>query len=285
MAVFIPISFLSGMVGQFFKQFGFNGRFRAFYIADRRFYDAPMLSAYWYKSTGKKTKKEGLLCSGIYNISTVWESFYKELLGYYGEILAWSLSNKKKVLFGLFVPLYRFIIHNTVHRKRFYELRQGFFSVNFETYPGAPLAKMDGYIKELEINISAEKSVDSYFAMAGSNGCVKLIQPGNDLCSHEIPGTRVTSHGHHKSDWIGEGNTKRPWEQGKGTHKRAELDKYYNATIGMLGSDESSTPILINITGPDLNILRDLSVKVKKIIMETPGTADAIPAWNQGNPR
>ena len=51
LAVFIPISFLSGVIGQFFREFGLTVAFALIVSLVDAFTSAPMLSAYWYKKS------------------------------------------------------------------------------------------------------------------------------------------------------------------------------------------------------------------------------------------
>src|ERR1035437_7493985 len=99
MAVFIPISFLNGVVGQFFKQFGLTIAFALLISLVDAFTTAPMLSAYWWKKEEVKKNKAGFI--RIFDaIHEKWEAFYLNVREIYEQILGWALNHKKTVIFG-----------------------------------------------------------------------------------------------------------------------------------------------------------------------------------------
>jgi HAE1 family hydrophobic/amphiphilic exporter-1 len=273
MAVFIPISFLSGMVGQFFKQFGLTVAFALAISLLDAFTTAPMLSAYWYKED--KGEKKGLN-KLVYDMSKKWNEFYNELNDVYKDVLLWSLKNKKKVVFGtgLIFVLSMFLVNFV--GKSFADNDQGIFIVNIETYTGAPLEKTDGYMKLLEEFIAKQKDIDSYFSVAGGN----FTSTGGSITNtgfifvsmKELSKRHMT--------------TNEMQEKIRQYVKTQRLDRFMNVTISsqMGGGDESYQPVLVNLTGDDLKVLQSLGNQIKKIVQETPGAVDADISLKPGTP-
>src|SRR5208283_3434448 len=102
--VFIPISFLTGVTGQFFREFGLTVAFALLISLLDAFTSAPMLSAYWFKKTDK-TASRGVM-KFFDGLSENWNLAYNRMNGLYHEILRWSLNHKWPVLLstlGLFI--------------------------------------------------------------------------------------------------------------------------------------------------------------------------------------
>lgn len=272
MAVFLPISFLSGIIGQFFKQFGLTVAFALAISLLDAFTTAPMLSAYWYKKEDKREKK-GLM-KAAYAVSDKWNEFYNDMAKWYGEILEWALNHKKTVIasaVGLFIASF-FIV--PFLGKSFMNSDRGMFSANIQTYSGAPVEKTSQYIAELETFIANEKDIDSYFVMAGAdmNGTA-ASNIGSLLVSMKPLSERKIS-------------TDNEAQKVRDFVNSSKLDKYINVNIvsGMGGGDDSYMPVLISLTGDDLRILENLSGQIKKIVQETPGAADADVSLKPGLP-
>jgi hydrophobic/amphiphilic exporter-1 (mainly G- bacteria), HAE1 family len=271
MAVFLPISFLSGMIGQFFKQFGLTVAFSLAISLLDAFTTAPMLSAYWYKvETGEKKG----LSKIIYGLSDKWNIFYADMSKWYGELLNNALNHKKAVMYtaaGLFIGSF-FIV--PFLGKSFMNSDSGMIMASLETYSGAPLTKTSQYVGMLEDFISKEKDIDSYFVMAGA----------------DMAGTAGTNRGSLLVSMkpLGERKLKTDQESERIRQylKDSKLDRYINLNISssMGGGDDSYLPVLINVTGDDLKVLENLSSRIKKIVQETPGAVDADVSLKPGLP-
>jgi len=86
-AVFLPIAFLKGTVGQFFKQFGMTVCFAMAVSLFEAMVMGPMLSAYWAKkSTGKHDKPKGIL-KWFDDFQTAMEKGYEVLI-------RWSIKHR-----------------------------------------------------------------------------------------------------------------------------------------------------------------------------------------------
>jgi HAE1 family hydrophobic/amphiphilic exporter-1 len=271
MAVFLPISFLSGIVGQFFKQFGLTVAFSLLISLVDAFTTAPMLSAYWYK------KEEGIkkgFAKQIYGLSEKWNLFYKDLSKWYGEILGWALDHKKTVIWSSVILFVASFMTVPFIGKSFMSSDSGMFMASIDTYSGAPLEKTSQYVGMIEDFISKEKDIDSYFVMAGAdmNGTVATNR-GSLLVS-----MKPLSKRHFSTD--------QESQRLRDYITREKLDKYINLTIssGMGGGDDSYVPILVNLTGDDLKVLEKYAGQIKKIVQETPGAADADVSLKPGVP-
>jgi HAE1 family hydrophobic/amphiphilic exporter-1 len=284
LAVFIPISFLTGMIGQFFRQFGLTVAFALLVSLLDAFTTAPMLSAYWYKKQGEE-KKSGF-SKWFYDRSDDWNKFYGMLTKYYRDLISWSLDNKKKIMLtiaGLFLAS---LVSCGFIGKDFMRSDQPVFSISIETYPGAPANRVDEYIKPLEEFVSKQQSVKSFFTISGGGmGMTSSTNQGLVFVSMKDLNKRA------RKPWgvdnilgLERESQKDLQEKMRKFIKENKYDRYYNFTAGGMGGSGSSTPILVKIKGPGIETLRNLSMEVKKIIMETEGTADVDTTLKHGKP-
>jgi HAE1 family hydrophobic/amphiphilic exporter-1 len=92
-AVFLPIAFLKGTVGQFFKQFGMTVCFAMAVSLFEAMVMGPMLSAYWAKKKGgKHDKPKGIL--------KWFDDFQSSLERGYEVLIGWSIRHRLIVVIG-----------------------------------------------------------------------------------------------------------------------------------------------------------------------------------------
>jgi len=154
MAVFGPISFLSGTVGQFFKQFGLTVVFAMAISLFDAMTVAPMLSAYWgggHHVPGKDLM--GRVLTAFDKFQTWLENIYESLLGktlkYPKTVLAVAI-----LLFFGSVGLGKFIPKTFLPSPE-----NGIFQVNLESPPGTSLEKMSDIMKRLDEEIRKHPAV------------------------------------------------------------------------------------------------------------------------------
>lgn len=99
--VFVPIAFMGGMVGQFFRQFGIvvaSATLCSLFIS---FTLTPMLASRWLKAHDEEEMEEMRQREhpGLYHRFTMrWEAFYGIIDRTYRAILAWSLDHRAAVI-------------------------------------------------------------------------------------------------------------------------------------------------------------------------------------------
>lgn len=97
--VFTPIAFMSGIIGQFFKQFGLTVVFATIFSLVVSFTMVPMLAARLIKPGSGLGHGRDLVSRSI----RAWDSFYVALEEAYRGALAWSLRRRWVVLLGTVV--------------------------------------------------------------------------------------------------------------------------------------------------------------------------------------
>jgi len=142
LAVFGPIAFLSGVVGQFFKQFGLTICFAVCISTLDALTVAPMLSAYW---AGKRTeiKTTGAWGSTVGRSLLAFNRFQDWLEGKYVKTLHWTLKNPGKVIVGALIIFLMSLVATLKVPKTFLGAQDfGEFSVGLDMPPGTSLGAM-----------------------------------------------------------------------------------------------------------------------------------------------
>ncbi len=90
--VYLPVAFMSGIIGQFFREYGVTIATATLFSLFISFTLTPMLASRWLKSGHHETRG---LFSGFVN---AWESGYDRLANTYARVLDWTLYRRPLVL-------------------------------------------------------------------------------------------------------------------------------------------------------------------------------------------
>jgi HAE1 family hydrophobic/amphiphilic exporter-1 len=161
-AVFAPIAFLSGVVGQFFKEFGLTICFAMIISLFDALTMAPMLSAYFAgKIHHKEDKPKGIY---DYTLGFLLESFNKFqdwLENVYVSILKFTLKRPFIILGAAFlVFVLSFIPLKNVPKTFLPPQDQGEFMVSLDLPPGTSLERMNTLALEVDSIIRKNPEVD-----------------------------------------------------------------------------------------------------------------------------
>ncbi|MEK6580196.1 MAG: efflux RND transporter permease subunit, partial [Bdellovibrionota bacterium] len=164
-AVFGPVAFLQGMVGQFFKQFGLTVCF-AMAIS---FFDAmtiaPLLSAYFAGGRAQTEKKHG----GVYRILTGFSRFQDRLEQIYGRVLEYTIRRPMVIILGAIGIFILSLVVSSFVPKTFLPPQDiGEFSVGLDLPPGTSLARMTEVTQEVDQFIRAHKEVAQSVVTVGN---------------------------------------------------------------------------------------------------------------------
>lgn len=275
MAVFLPISFLTGVIGQFFKQFGFTVAFALGISLLDAFTTAPMLSAYWYKKPGEAPKTA--FGRALNKITGKWNELYTRVNGLYSDVIKWALDHKKTVIVWTVALLIGSFFLTAFIDKGFMTQNSHILSLKFETYSGAPKEKIDSYIKLVEDYVVKQKEVETYFVISGGQVGASESSMSN-IGSIMISLTPVTKRKLTNDQFL---------QNLLAYIKEQKIDRYMNVSTsaGMGGGNEDmSSPVLVKLYGDDLAVLSEYSAKIKKMIEETPGTMNADLTLKPGKP-
>jgi len=183
-AVFGPIAFLSGVVGQFFRQFGLTVCFALIISLFDAVTMAPMLSAYFAGKTHGESEKNwydktfGVMLSKF-------NQFQEYLENKYEKILHFTLRRPLLILFASFlIFIASFAALKNVPKTFLPPQDQGEFSVSIELPPGTSLDGMNKLSLEVDTMIRNNKEVAYTVLTVGD----KNEQPNKaDFYVHLVP--------------------------------------------------------------------------------------------------
>jgi HAE1 family hydrophobic/amphiphilic exporter-1 len=172
LAVFGPIAFLSGVVGQFFKQFGLTVCFAMAISLFDALTIAPMLSAY-FGGGGHGTKKTGSIWSRTVGaVLRGFDRFQTGLENKYTDILRVTLEHPMKVIVGAVLIFFLSLFSVKFIPKTFINpADNGEFSVALKLDPGANLDQTNEVANQIDQVIRANKEITtSVLFLGGRSG-------------------------------------------------------------------------------------------------------------------
>lgn len=275
MAVFIPISFLHGVVGQFFKQFGFTIAFALTISLIDAFTTAPMLSAYWWKKedTGKKS---GGVSSVFHIIHEKWEEIYEGIKEVYTRLLGWALDHKKSVIFGTLGLLaisglaVMFIGVAFMPDSDYSEIEY-----TLECRPDATINVVDSKLRLVEAYLKTVPDIEEYYVVAGGVGSRGAASKnmGSIFARIKKGGRKSTPAGLEEYKKIS-----------AIVGKDALLILQDSGSGQVLSGGGDTFAITINITGDDIKVIDSVADSIKRVAEKTPGVADLDTSFRPGKP-
>lgn len=151
LAVFGPIAFLDGVVGQFFKQFGMTICFAMLISLFDALTMAPMLSAYFAATHGEAKNRKGFFASLIGGLESIYDNTFGYLLKVFDRFQAWLEEAYEKTLIvtlrfpklillgGLAVFIGSILLLKYVPKTFLPPQDNGEFQVSIELKPGSTL--------------------------------------------------------------------------------------------------------------------------------------------------
>ncbi|OGF45488.1 MAG: hypothetical protein A2452_10970 [Candidatus Firestonebacteria bacterium RIFOXYC2_FULL_39_67] len=172
-AVFLPVGFLQGMMGQIFKQFGLTMVFIMCISLFDALTVAPLLSTYLMGKVVPNGKKNRSFWSAIIHAPAEWFNKVQDYMeNIYEKIIRVTL--KHKLLTVISVILIFILSLSTVFKipMTFMSAQEnGEFSVDLQAKPGTSLSQMNTYTLEIDDLLRKEKDIELVSTTVGnSNG-------------------------------------------------------------------------------------------------------------------
>ncbi|MBN1205522.1 MAG: efflux RND transporter permease subunit [Myxococcaceae bacterium] len=253
-SVFIPVAFMPGIVGQFFRQFGVTISVAVLVSLFISFTLDPMLSARLARARRPgEVHQEGAVASAIRRALEGTERLYE-------HILRWVLAHKWKTAgLTLLVLVASFGAASTLGAEFIPKEDRSQFMVDLQLPDSASLAETEARTAEAEALIQRIPEVTDIYSIVGLNGDVNKAR----LRVLTVPkGARERSIHAIK-------------EEVRGVLSPALVATQVNLadppTIEGLGD---WYPIMVRVTGPDLARVNEEAQRVAQILRDIPGTSD-----------
>jgi HAE1 family hydrophobic/amphiphilic exporter-1 len=266
-AVFAPIGFLQGIVGQFFKEFGLTICFVMLISLFDALTMAPMLSAYFAGAMHRNPRK-GIHYYSIGAILRLFNWFQDRLEDLYVSILKITIRIPILVIFlasGIFagsIYLLNFVPKTFLSAQDF-----GEFSVALDLPPGASLEAMDTVAKQVEEVIRHNPEVELCLRTVGTTNGEPNV---TDFFIQLVPRDRRNMNTSEFKELI-----------------RSQLKSFAFANPVIKDIDliaGGQRPFNVNIVGRDLKQLEEFSRKAYARLKDHPALRDVDISYRTGKP-
>ena len=167
--VFIPIAFMSGIVGSFFIEFGLTVVFATIFSLWMSFTMTPMLAAYLLKP-----REEGQIPNPFFRL---WDRGMESLERGYSRILGWSLKYLwVNVLIAIVLIGGAVFLLGTLGGEFIPRSNGDFIIINAEFPPGTTLAETEEMILEMEATLKNSPEVKNVLTKIGQSGRTEGVE-------------------------------------------------------------------------------------------------------------
>ncbi|MBV7275672.1 efflux RND transporter permease subunit [Clostridium sp. PL3] len=258
--VFLPIAFMSGVIGQYFKQFGLTIVFATLFSLFVSFTITPMLASRLVRhNAGEKVASVKRSLFGKIGIKI--NKFMENTTGLYKRFLIWSLDNRWKVITGLIaciVASVALVPLGFIGTEFMSNSDQSTFSISMTLTPGTNLKQTDEKAVQVDSYLKTFKEVKYYYTQV-SDASVRInvtLVPKNERKKSQ---TQLASQ-------------VRSWGKKQLTGVNFSVSESQMGGGG--GGGGSSSAINIKISGDNADTLKDLAKKVEDEVKSVKGTVD-----------
>lgn len=281
--VFVPIAFMGGMVGRFFREFGITVATATLFSLFVSFTLTPMLASRWYRKHEAVEATSGFFAK--------FDQFYHALDMRYRRLLAWALGHRKIVVgggFGLLIVI--LVVAGPMLGFEFFpQIDNGQVGITVEMPVGTSLAATDAVVSQVEDIVSQIPEVEYVFTNVGS---VRAGVLGGERGAHY---GQITAALYPKESFLD--RFTRPFRKGEKLRVRSdaeiaeELRQKVPSVPGgrilvqlMASMGRGSSPIDIELTGSDIEEMNAVAQKVSKVVSAHKGTINTNISWKVGKP-
>ena len=273
LVVFVPIGFMSGLIGQFFKQFGLAITFATFMSMVISFTLTPILASKLLRG-----RHGGEARSNPYSPLTLffrlWDKSYELLASVYVWFLGKALALRWGVVFlaaAAFLSSLMLVPHLSVEFVSEPDMAK--LTLFLEMPPGTPLKDTDRVLNQLDRIVRTLPDLKHTYTTVGKmEGTFGRTSEG----VHVGQALLVFTDKRERDDTIDEiADILR--------HKLGALPGA-NVTIHRASPMGAEAPVQLEITGPDFEKLQDVAGKVQATLTRVPGAADVDSTWRSGKP-
>lgn len=281
--VFLPIAFMGGIVGRFFREFGITVATATLFSLFVSFTLTPMLASRWYK--------KGEVIEATSGFFARFDRFYHDLDRRYRLLLQWALRHRGAVVATgiIAMVLSVLVVYFTVDTEFSPKYDQGQADIIVELPAGSSLDATYSVIKRVENAVKGVHDVQYVSSVVGRT-------QGSDGGGEE--GTnygQVTLSMYEKESVLD--RLLRPFI--RGSHKRIRGDDEVAREVRSKLSDipdgnvkvhlsggigPGNQPVEIQLAGDDANELNSVARKIKTVVASTEGVINADLSSKMGKP-
>jgi len=286
--VFAPIAFLTDIVGQFFKQFGLTVVFATLLSLLVSFTITPMMASRMLgnergkRGARRKTAETAETAPGIEYKNArgtapgiehenargtapgiIGRFFESVIKGSYRRSLEWALGKRGVVIAGITVLVaasLALIPLKAIETEFLPTFDQGRLIVDIDLGPGAGFQQTDAKTKLAEAHILTLPEVQDSFASIGSDTTESTAEIIVRLKDKNQRRKGQSAIARELRDW--------------GRQLTGVAFSVTEPGIIARTSIEGTKPLIVNVSGPDRDVLRQVSAQVEDMVHSVPGAAD-----------
>ena len=245
-AVFVPIAFMSGIVGRYFFQFGLTVAVAVLVSLFVSFTLDPMLSSVWHDPPGNRFSRAPWLGRFMDRVERGIE--WVHVL--YGGILEWALVHRGKVLLIAVASFAgSFLLVPLIGTEFIPQADESFLSLRLNTPVGSSLEYTDGRVRLVEAALKAYPEVALAMTTVGS-------EEGRNYARINL----------------------KLVERAQRTRSQKEIERAIRAALKPIPGIEPAfgfdRPVWVNLLGPDPQMLTTLIGEFAQKVARVPGIAD-----------
>ncbi|MBI5585248.1 MAG: efflux RND transporter permease subunit [Deltaproteobacteria bacterium] len=263
-AVFVPVAYMKGIVGRFFFQFGITVTFAVMVSLFVSFTLDPMLSSRWFDPDIERKGRRHFIA----RLLDVFNRWFDQTADRYRLVIAWALDHRKSVMV---LTALSFIGGLTL----FFSLPSSFFptfdaaefQLIFKTSPEASIEESRGRVNAVLATLKNIPEIKHTYTTigAGDTGTVRDVKMYIKLKERA---ERNRSQGEIQNE----------------VRKRLLDIPGIIPSIMEAGRMDDRKPLLVNIRGDDISLLKQYAAQLKEKITRIPGIVDLEVTLEQDTP-
>ena len=256
--IYLPVAFMSGIVGQFFREYGVTMATAVLFSLFISFTLTPMLASRWLKG---EYEPRGLWGRFV----NAWERAYGGLTNAYGRVLDWSLHHRPVILAIAVLSLmaaFAMVPLGLVPAEFMPPEDTSKVLIDVKMPGGTDLETTDKVARHIEEIAMTYPETKNVLTQVGSKG-------GNVFSQLSASGAQITVNLVDKSErrWSSE-------EVVEDIRENLADVSEGNILVSIPGSMAGpGAGLELVLAGPDIDVLIDLANQIEQVMLETPGIA------------
>ncbi|MFA7573670.1 MAG: efflux RND transporter permease subunit, partial [Lutispora sp.] len=273
--VFLPIVFTEGIAAQIFKEMALTITFSLLASLIVALTFIPMLSSKFLKMV---KPHEGSRNRWMNKIFDKWDNAINGIDRIYQRILVWVLKHKRKttvIVMGIFLS--SLLLIPFIGSEFFPAMDQGMFNIDIQLPKGSLIENTNEVSKELEDLLSKITELETmHVSVGGSNNFSGMGISNSHSATISVTLKPLTEREKSTSEIVEEVR--------KSVKSIAGAEIKVTDVSTSFGGMSGGAAVSIQISGADLETLKDISKDIEKLVIETEGTRQVESSIAEGRP-